>query len=267
MDLNLKGRTAVITGGSMGIGKAIAKGLAAEGVNLVLIARGQENLDNVAEEIRTESGVEVLAQSADITNTDSVTVAASAATEKFGTINILVNSAGHRMRRFDRQIMWDDEDWQADIEAKTVGFLRVIRAFIPHLATDGTGRIINISGAAANMVWETAMTHGLNNAAMAHITGYLARDMAGDQITVNAILPGLVSTEWRHGWANMVAEKQGKSKEQFLADYCQSMGILSGRWGSPEEIADLAVFVASDRGQYINGAQLIIDGGQNVNAR
>ena len=267
MDLNLKGRTAVITGGSMGIGKAIAKGLAAEGVNLGLMARGQENLDKVAEEIRNESGVEVLAQSADITNTEAVNAAAAAAVEKFGAINILVNSAGHRMRRFDRQILWDDEDWQADIEAKTVGFLRVIRAFVPHLATDGTGRIINISGAAAKMVWETAMTHGLNNAAMAHITGYLARDLAGDQITVNVILPGLVSTEWRHGWANMVAEKQGKSKEQFLADYCQNMGILAGRWGSPEEIADLAVFVASDRGKYINGAQLIIDGGQNVNAR
>ena len=180
MDLNLRGRAAVITGGSMGIGKAIAKGLAAEGVNLTLIARGQENLDKVAKEIRSQSSVEVLARSADITNTESVNAAAAATAEKFGTVHILVNSAGHRMRRFDRQIMWDDEDWQADIEAKTVGFLRVIRAFVPHLATDGTGRIINISGAAANLVWETAMTHGLNNAAIAHITGYLARDLAGE---------------------------------------------------------------------------------------
>lgn len=267
MDLNLKGRTAVVTGGSAGIGKAIAKGLAAEGVNLVLIARNQENLDQAAAEIRNKRGVEVMAQPADITNSESVNAAATAAAEKFGPINILVNSAGHRMRRFDRQILWDDKDWQADIEAKTVGFLRVIRAFVPHLATDGTGRIINVSGMAAKIVWETAMTHGLNNAAVSHLTGYLARDLAGDQITVNAVVPGLISTEWRHGWANMMAEKQGKSKDEFLADYCQRFGILAGRWGSPEEVADLVVFVASDRGKYINGAQLVIDGGLNVNPR
>jgi NAD(P)-dependent dehydrogenase (short-subunit alcohol dehydrogenase family) len=267
MDLNLAGRTAVITGGSMGIGKAIAKGLAAEGVNLVLIARNQENLDQVAEEIANESDVEVLARSTDITNADSVNAMAAAAAEKFGTVHIVVNNAGHRMRRFDRQIMWDDEDWQADIEGKTVGMLRVIRAFVPHLATDGTGRIINISGVAAKMVWETAMTHGLNNAAMLHIAGYLAGDLAGDQITVNTIIPGLISTEWRHGWANMVAEKQGKSKAEFLADYCKGKGILAGHWGSPQDVANMAVFIASDRAKYINGAQLVVDGGMNVNLR
>jgi NAD(P)-dependent dehydrogenase (short-subunit alcohol dehydrogenase family) len=267
MNLNLTGRTAVITGGSMGIGKAIARGLAAEGVNLVLIARNQENLDQVAEEIRRESGVEVLARSTDVTNTDSVNATAAAAAEKFGAIHILVNNAGHRMRRLDRQILWDDQDWRADIEAKTISMLRVIRAFIPHLATDGAGRIINMGGMGGKLVWETALTHGLNNAAVSHITGYLARDLAGDHITVNTIIPGLVSTEWRHGWASTMAEKQGKSKDEFLADYCSKFGILAGRWGSPEEVADLVVFVASDRGKYINGAQLVIDGGMNVNPR
>lgn len=267
MDLNLAGRTAVITGGTMGIGKAIAEAFAAEGANLVLIARTQETLDQVAESIRSNSGVKVLAQATDITDSELVNATAEAAVEMFGAINILVNNAGHRMRRFDRQILWNDADWQADIDVKTVGMLRVIRAFVPHLAKDGTGRIINISGVAAKLVWESALTHGLNNAAMNHVTGYLARDQAGDQITVNAIVPGLVGTEWRHGWAGMMAEKQGKTKEQFLADYCEQFGILAGRWASPEEIADLVTFVASDRGKYINGAQLVIDGGMNVNAR
>ncbi len=267
MELNLTKRTAVITGGSMGIGLAIAKGLAAEGANLVLIARDQEKLDKVSAEIIGESGVQVLARSTDITDTEAVNATAAAAVEQFGVIHILVNNAGHRMRRFDRQILWDDEDWQADIEGKTVGMLRVIRAFVPHLATDGTGRIINISGVAGTMVYEMAMTHGLNNAVMNHISGYLARDLAESQVTVNAIIPGLVSTEWRHGWAEMMSNKLGTSKEEFLADYCQQKGILAGRWGSPEEIADLAVFIASDRAKYINGAQLAIDGGMNLNAR
>ena len=267
MDLNLSGRNAVITGGSMGIGKAIARGLAAEGVNVVLLARNQENLDQAAEEISTESNVEVLALSADITDSELVNAAAETVVQKLGTVHILVNNAGHRMRRFDRQIMWDDADWQADIDAKTVGMLRIMRAFVPHMATDGSGRIINISGVAATMVYETAMTHGINNAAMNHMTGYLARDLAGNQITVNAIIPGLVATEWRQDWAGMMAEKQGITKEEFLDAYCQQKGILAGRWASLEEIADLAVFVASDRGKYINGAQLLIDGGMNVNPR
>jgi NAD(P)-dependent dehydrogenase (short-subunit alcohol dehydrogenase family) len=267
MDLNLAGRTAVISGGSMGIGKAIASGLAAEGVNLVLLARGQEALDETASEIGGAHGVEILTVSTDIRDAESVNAMAAAAAEKFGTIHILVNSAGHRMRRFDRQLLWNDEDWIGDIDHKTVGMLRVVRALYPHLATDGSGRIINISGTAGLLVWEGALTHGINNSAMLHITRYLARDLAADKINVNAVVPGLVATEWRQGWAGMVSEKQGKSRDEFLADYTQEKGILAGRWASMEEIADPVVFLASDRAQYINGESLAVDAGQSINPR
>lgn len=267
MDLNLAGRTAVISGGSMGIGQAIASGLAAEGVNLVLLARGQEALDAAADEIRGTHGVDVLAVPTDIRDRESVDSMAGAAAERFGTIHILVNNAGHRMRRFDRQILWDDEDWISDIDHKTIGMLRVVRALYPHLAKDGSGRIINISGTAAVIVWEGALTHGLNNSAMLHIGHYLAADLAGDKINVNAVVPGLVATEWRQGWANMMAEKQGKSRDEFLADYTAAKGILAGRWASMDEVADSVVFLASDSAQYINGTTLFVDGGQHINSR
>lgn len=267
MDLNLAGRTAVISGGSMGIGKAIANGLAAEGVNLVLLARGQEALDATAGEIRGAHGVDVLSVSTDIRDAESVNAMAAAAAERFGAIHILVNNAGHRMRRFDRQILWDDEDWIGDVDHKTIGMLRVIRALYPHFAKDGSGRIINISGTAAVLVWEGALTHGLNNSAMLHVTRYLAADLAGDKINVNAVVPGLAATEWRQGWANMIAEKQGKSRDEFLAEYTASMGILAGRWAMLEEIAEPVVFLASDRAQYINGTSLFVDGGQHINSR
>jgi NAD(P)-dependent dehydrogenase (short-subunit alcohol dehydrogenase family) len=267
MELGLKGRTAVITGGSKGIGRAIARGLAAEGVNLVLLARGKEQLDQTAEQITAQTGVKVLAMSADITKTDQVDASAAAAKDAFGTVHIVVNNAGSPMRRMDRQILWPDGDWLGDLDSKLVGALRVTRAFVPLMPADGTGRIINISGTASTIVWAPALTHGLNNAAMNQATGYLALDLAGQQITVNTIVPGLVGTEGRAAWAENMAKQQNVTKEEFVATFCKRMGILSGRWATMDEVADTVLFVASDRGRYFNGAKIILDGGLNVNAR
>jgi NAD(P)-dependent dehydrogenase (short-subunit alcohol dehydrogenase family) len=267
MELGLKGRTAVVTGGSKGIGRAIARGLAAEGVNVVLVARGKEQLDQTAAQIREKTGVTVLAVSADITKADQVDASAAAAKDAFGAVHIVVNNAGSPMRRMDRQILWPDGDWLGDLDNKLIGALRVTRAFLPLIPADGTGRIINISGTASTIVWAPALTHGLNNAAMNQATGYLAHDLAGQQITVNTIVPGLVGTEGRDAWAENMAKQQNVTKEEFVATFCRRMGILSGRWATMDEVADTVLFVASDRGKYFNGAKIILDGGLNVNAR
>jgi 3-oxoacyl-[acyl-carrier protein] reductase len=267
MELGLKGRTAVITGGSKGIGRAIARALAGEGVNLVLIARGKDQLEQTAAQIREGTGVKVLPVSADIAKTDQVDASAAAAKETFGAVNIIVNNAGSPMRRMDRQILWPDSDWIGDLDNKLLGALRVTRAFLPLIPADGTGRIINISGTASTIVWAPALTHGLNNAAMNQATGYLAQDLANQRITVNTIVPGLVGTEGREVWAETMAKQQNTTKEEFVATFCKRMGILSGRWASMDEVADTVMFVASDRARYFNGAKIILDGGLNVNAR
>src|SRR6266581_4958310 len=258
MELGLKGRTAVIAGGSMGIGKAAARGLAAEGANLVLLARGKENLDKTAGEIAHQCNVEVVAIPTNMRDANSVNAAAADAAGRFGTIHILVYTAGNRMRRPDRQILWDDEEWLDDVNAKTIGMLRATRAFLPHFARDGSGRIINIGGSAGMMDWEGAMTHGLNNAAIMHVSTYLARDLASDKITVNTVVPGLVATEWRENWADMRAAQVSKNRADFLVDYCQQKGILAGRWAGMDEIADAIVFLASDRARYVNGTRLVV---------
>lgn len=267
MDLGLKGRVAAIMGGSAGIGKAIAAGLAAEGANLVLMARDADNLNAAAEEITEQWPVEVLTQVADNAKSDTIDAAAAATAERFGTVNILVNNAGHRMRRMDRQILWEDEDWLSDVDVKTIGMLRTIRAFLPHLATDGSGRVINMGGLAGWVVWEGAMTHGLNNAAMQHVGKYLASDLASAKITVNTVVPGFVGVEWRRDLAKIIADKGSMTVDEYLDGYVKDKGILAGRWAEPEEVADLAVFLASDRASYINGASIVIDGGMSVNLR
>lgn len=267
MDLGLQGRVAAVMGASAGIGKAIALGLAAEGANLVLMSRNRGNLDQVAAEITEKWPVEVLVHPADATDATSIDAAASAAGKRFGTVNILVNSPGLRMRRFDRQILWSDEDWKQDVDIKAIGMLRTIRAFLPILATDGTGRIVNIGGMSGRSVWEGAVTHGLNNAAMEHVSRYLARDLAGSKINVNTVAPGLVGVEWRQEWAKTMAEKNSQSVDDFLGAYCTSKGILAGRWGTAEESADAAVFLASDRASYITGVTFVVDGGFSINPR
>jgi NAD(P)-dependent dehydrogenase (short-subunit alcohol dehydrogenase family) len=266
VELGLRGRTAVITGGSKGIGLGIARGLAAEGVNLVLLARGKDQLDRAADEIR-KIGVQVMTVTADIGKSNSVQAAADAVKEQFPTVHIVVNNAGPAMRRMDRQITWSDAEWIDDVNMKAIGMLRVIQAFLPSMPRDGTGRIINISGTASILVWAPALTHGLNNAAMNQATSYLAHDLAGDQITVNTVIPGLVGTEGREVWAENMAKQQNTTKSEFVTGFCRRMGIPSGRWAGMDEVADTVTFLASDRARYINGAKIVVDGGMTLNAR
>ena len=267
MELGLKGRVAAITGGSKGIGKAIARALAAEGTDLILMARGKELLERAAVEICQEHRVRVTTIVADITSAESVKAAAATAKNHFATVHILVNNAGGPIRRMDRQINWPDADWVDDVNLKTMGMLRVIQAFLPEMPRDGTGRIINISGVAGTSVWMPALTHGINNAAMNQATGYLAQDLAAENITVNAVVPGLVGTEARQVWAENMAKQQGKTKPEFLKDFCRRMGILDGRWIEMDEVASAVLYLASDRARSITGSRLVIDGGFSVNAR
>ncbi len=267
LELGLEGRTAVITGGSRGIGRAIARGLAGQGVNLVLLARGQEQLELAAGEIRQGGTVKVVTAVADVTSSEQIDAAAQAAREAFGTVHIVVNNAGAPMRRMDRQIFWPDADWIGDLDNKILGALRVTRAFLPLMPEDGTGRIINIGGAAATLVWAPALTHGLNNAAMNQATGYLATDLAAQRITVNTVVPGLVGTEGREVWAGNMAKQQNVTKDEFVAGFCKRMGILAGRWAGMDEVADAVLFLASDRGRYLNGTKIPVDGGLSVNPR
>jgi NAD(P)-dependent dehydrogenase (short-subunit alcohol dehydrogenase family) len=267
MDLGLKNRVAVVTGASKGIGKNISLGLAREGVHQVMLARGKDELEKAAAEISKETGVRTLAIPTDLRDMESVKDACARAAAEFGAIHILVNNAGGPIKRSERQITWPDTDWVDDVNTKIIGMLRMIQTLLPSIPTDGSGRIINISGIAGSSVLSSALTHGLNNSAMNHVTTYLAKDLGPSRITVNSVIPGLIATEWRENWAENQAKLKGVTKQQFLDDICQEWGIVSGRWAAMEEVTDLVVYLASDRASYVNGARIPVDGGYTINVR
>jgi 3-oxoacyl-[acyl-carrier protein] reductase len=267
MNLGLKGRVAVVTGASKGIGQAIARGLADEGVHVVLTARDADAIRTAADEVSGATGVRALGLAADVRDARAVDEVAAVVGREFGTVHVLVNNAGGPIKRQDTQITWPESDWLDDINTKTMGMLRMTKALLPIMARDGSGRIVNVSGIAGSSVLGRALTHGLNNSAMNQVTTYLARDLAPDRITVNAIIPGLIATEWRESWADGSAARQGVTRQQFLDETCRSWGIVAGRWGGVDEVADLAVFLASDRASYITGARIPVDGGYTINAR
>jgi NAD(P)-dependent dehydrogenase (short-subunit alcohol dehydrogenase family) len=267
MELGLKDRVAVVTGASKGIGKAIARGFAAEGVHVALLARGRAALEDAALHIRRDFGVEAMALPADVRNDAEVKAAIDAAVRELESLHILVNNAGGPIKRQERQIAWTDAEWLDDVNTKTVGMLRVTQAVLPHMPRDGTGRIVNVSGIAGVSALGPALTHGINNSAMNQATSYLAKDLAAEQITVNAVIPGLIATEWREQWAQAAGAADGRGAPAFLEDICRTWGIVSGRWGAMEEVADMVVFLASDRARYVNGARIPVDGGYSINAR
>ncbi len=267
MKLGLEGRAALITGAGRGIGKAVARGLAEEGVRVALLARTAPELEAAATEIAAATGVRALALPADVRDAAAVERAAEHAASELGTIHVLVNNAGGPIKRAERQITWPDSDWLDDVDTKTLGMLRVTQALLPRMPDDGTGRIVNVSGIAGASVLTSALTHGLNNAAVNHVTSYLAADLARSRITVNAVIPGLIATEWREKWADDAARRREISKSEFLERTCADWGIVAGRWGSMREVSDAVVFLASDRAAYVNGAKLAVDGGYSINVR
>ena len=255
MDLGLRNKVVIITGGSRGIGKAVAKAFAAEGAKVVIGARNEETLRKTAEEI----GGEVLPVSVDLTTWEGVNKMINTTIEKFGRIDVLVNNAGAAPG--DTLETMDEERFiEGGLKLKLLGYMRCINAVIPHMRKQGGGRIINIIGNDGNRYpyWEFGAT--LVNAACIAMVKALAQQYGRENILINAVNPGPVKTE-RWDWlVQRFAEDWGTDFES--ANYYAIKSIPLERLCTPEEVAYLVLFLASEKASFINGAVINIDGSQ-----
>lgn len=265
MDLGLQGRHAVVTGGSLGIGKAIARELAREGVDVAIVARSKERLETAARELEAETRRRIVPLSADVTNKEQVDRMVAQASERLGGLHILVNSGsppGGSPGATGPIETVVDEDLLQDFNVKYVGALRCARAIIPYLKEQGWGRIINISGTNARNAGN--LSGGARNVSLVHFTKTLAVQLGRYGITVNCIHPGTTRTERTPRLlAARAAELRISPEEMEQRDFAHDSprGNAIGRMVDAAEIAYLALFLASDRSWAISGEVIAATGG------
>lgn len=257
MDLKLNGKVAIVTGGSLGIGRAVAQALAAEGVRVGIVARNQATLEQVAREITEATGTEVMAASADVADTAQVDAAVELVATRFGRIDILVNGAAHPGGLVRSEIEnASPEGLLEDINIKVVGYMRFAKAAAAHMRRGGGGRIVNIGGLTGR---GSKQLSGMRNVAICHLTKTLSDQLGPAGITVNVIHPGVVETPHIHELYAKEAKLQGLTPEQVEANYAKATPIR--RVLQVEEIADVVLFLASDRAAAITGESIAVDGG------
>lgn len=258
MDLGLEGKTALVTGGSAGIGKAIARVLAEEGCRVAICARRKAPLDAAAEEISRATNREVLAIPADLTKPDEAKHFVDEAARRLSRIDVLVNNAGSAPGGVIESL--SEEDWARALQLKFMGYVRCIRHALPHMLRQGGGRVVNLIGndGIKHSYWEIAP--GAANAAGQNLTMSLAGQYGRHNITFVAVNPGPVRTERWDGLVKAMARDMNLSYD--AANELAPRSIPMGRIAETREVANLVAMLASPLTHFVNGTQIEIDGGQ-----
>ena len=252
MELGLKGKVAVITGATEGIGRATALKLAQEGAKVAICARGQEKLDKTAAEIK-KIGAEVLTVSADMSKAADIERFMKAVIERYGRIDILVNNAGTSARGKFLEI--DDKTWGSDIELKVFGAIRCTRFAVPHMKKNGGGRIVNITISSAKQPGAESYPTSVSRAAGLALTKALSKEYAPDNIRVNTVCIGKIKS----GQHERRYTREGKKAEDYYRE--TSKDIPLGRVGEADEVANVITFLVSDAASYVTGTSVNLDGG------
>jgi len=257
MDTGLRGKVAMVSGASKGIGRAVAERLAAEGASLSLCARGAEAPRGAAKAVEDKHGRACLAHPADLGRAEDIQGWVRATVERFGGVDVLVNNAGAAQGGAFRQL--PDQAWLDGWQLKLFGYIRVAREVFPHLVARGGGRIVNVIGIAGVQPMENYMIGGAANAALLNFTKALADEGAPHGILVTGVNPGGIRTD---RWDTMLV-RWGAAKGVTPAEAEREVmkGVPLRRPGTPEEVANLVVFLASDLSTYITGTTIAIDGG------
>ncbi|MHB1134348.1 MAG: SDR family oxidoreductase [Chloroflexota bacterium] len=258
MDLGLRDKVAIVTAASQGMGKAVALGLAREGAKVAICSRRQEAISAAGEEIERATGSEVLALAADVTRPEDIERVVASTMQRFGRLDVLVtNAGGPPAGKFDD--FADDAAWQAAFNLTLMSVVRLVRAAVPHMRAQGGGRIINIQSLSVKQPIDSLI---LSNAVRPGVIGLaktLSFELAGDNILVNNVCPGRIATARVTENDQARAQREGRSLEEVTKQ--QQATVPLGRYGQPEEFANMVVFLASERASYITGATIQVDGG------
>lgn len=260
MDLELNGKTAIVTGGSRGIGKAIARELALEGVDVVITARGREALEAAAQELAHETGQRVIPITADTGDAASIRAAVARAHHDLGRVDILVNNAavpgGGPGPPPTLGELTDDYFW-SELNVKVLGYLRCAQAVAPIMQTQGWGRIINISGLAARRAGSTVGS--IRNVSVAALAKNLADELGPHGINVTVVHPGMTRTERTAGMVESRAAEQGISEQEVEEQMASGNAIR--RLVDAREVAYVVAFLASPKSVAITGDAIVVGGG------
>jgi len=257
MDLGISGRTALITGGSLGIGKATAAELAAEGVNVAIVARDRIRLEDAAQELSSNTGGRVIGIAGDMGDASDIARAVDEASTALGGIDILVNNAGSSPAGRIEDL--DDDIWMASFELKFMGYMRLSRAVLPAMRAQKWGRIVNIIGGGGHSPRPGYILGGAYNAALINFTRALGKSGAPDGVLVNGINPSSIDTP---RWATLMEQRskfEGRSPDEINAGI--EANIPVGRLGTSEDIAGLVAFLCSERAGFLAATNINSDGG------
>ena len=259
MDLGLKGKAALVTGASEGIGMGIARKLADEGVHVAVCARTEAKLVKTAAEIARATGMEIVPIPADLRSLAGCQRFVEQAAERLGGVDILVNNAG--ASAFGAFVDLPDDAFVDAINGKLLGYIRCARAVIPHMRRRGGGTIVNITGTTQQAV--PLHTPGSAcNAAIRMFSKELSMELGPLNIRVNSLAPGRIQTARSDQLLEATAAAQGTSPDAMLSELIKT--IPSGRVGTIDDIADAVCFLVSERASYVNGAALVVDGSKSV---
>lgn len=261
MDLSLDDKTALVTGGSKGIGFGIAKALADEGCDLVICARHTEELESAAKKLE-ESGVKVLAVNADLTKSDDIDRLVESALSTYGNIDILVNNAGTvgANGKFEDTPM---EEWRHVFDLNLFAVVELTQKLAPFMREQGWGRIINISSENGTQPYPDMVHYSASKGALDNLTKALSKEYGKDGVLVNAISPGTTMTPLVDHMMKELAEEHGITKEKAVKLHLDKYRphVELDRAAEIEEIGAVAAFLASEKASYVNGADYRVDGG------
>src|SRR4249919_1129962 len=259
MDLGIKGRRAIVTGGSSGIGFETARQFLEEGARVLITGRNQQKLDKARDDLAKRTGGEVHATVADMTKESDIAKMVETAKQKLGGVDILVNNAGQMYS--GRFSAFNDNDMKTQLETKLFGFMRAIRAVHPMMKAQKWGRIVNTIGGAGKEPDPYMFGSAMTNSALLNLTKSLSEEFGEDNVLVNAICPGWVDTNLWVRNAEGLKKELGVQSEDDARRLATRKNSL-GRFGKPQELANAIVFLCSERASYITGVSLNLDDGR-----